>query len=88
MHVDFTVEMTDVADDGLIFHLFHMPPGDDVAAARRRDEDISFRHDVVEGGHLVPFHGRLQRADGIDFDNETRAPNPRMDWAHPLPTSP
>ena len=70
MHIDLTVKMTDVADDGLVFHLFHLPAGDHVAAAGRRDEDIPFGKDVIEGGHLVPLHGRLQGADRIDFHDD------------------
>ena len=69
MHVDFTVEMADVADDGLVLHLLHLPARDDVAAARRGDEDIALGDAFIQGGDFIAFHGRLQGADRVDLDD-------------------
>ena len=66
-HVDLVVEVADVADDGLVFHLRHVSRGDDVVVAGRGDEDIGLVHDVFKPHDLVPLHGGLQCADGIDL---------------------
>ena len=38
--LDFVVEMADVANDGLVFHLGHMFDGDDVAVTGGRNENV------------------------------------------------
>ena len=39
--LDFVVEMADVANDGLVFHLGHMFDGDDVAVTGGRNENVA-----------------------------------------------
>ncbi len=74
MHVDFAVEMSDVADNRLVFHHFHVLSGNDVAASGRRYENIRVRRRFFQGLDLVSFHRRLQGANGINFrDDHTRA---------------
>ncbi len=61
--------MTDVAQDGLVFHAFHVLVADDMVVAGRGHEDVGlFDHvRVVEIHHPVAFHRGLQCADGINF---------------------
>ncbi len=66
-HFDFVVEVTDVADDGLVLHLRHVVGGDDFEVARGGDEDVRLADDVFERLDLETFHRRLKGADGIDF---------------------
>src|SRR6266516_6974428 len=73
-HVDLVVEMADVADDYLVLHLRHVIGGNDVLVTRRRYEDVSGFHDVVERRHLVAFHRRLQCANWIDLRNKNASP--------------
>ena len=42
IHLDFVVEMPDVADDCLIAHFFHVFDPQDIAVAGRRDVNIAF----------------------------------------------
>ena len=69
-HVDLIVEVPDVADDGLVFHLFHVRAGDHQVAPRGGHENIAHRCGRVHGRHLEALHGCLQGADGIDLRHQ------------------
>src|SRR5207248_4888847 len=69
-HVDLVVEMSDVADDGVVLHARHVRGGDDAEIAGCGNEDVGLVNDTLQCPHFVAFHGRLQRADGIDFGDE------------------
>ena len=69
-HIDLVVEVADVADDGLALHARHVTRGDDVLVAGGGDEDIGAIDHGVECPHFEPFHGRLQRADGINLSDD------------------
>src|SRR5262249_35473548 len=69
-HLDFAVEVADVADDGIVLHLVHVLAGDDIQAAGGGDKDVAPLAGIVEGHDLVAVHARLQSADGIDLGNE------------------
>src|SRR5439155_2385360 len=79
-HLNLVVEMADVADDGLIFHLRHVIERDDVAVAGRRDVDVRCAKRVFDSGELETFHYGLHRIDGIKLrDDDARAETaPRM----------
>merc|ERR1719334_1290224 len=68
--VDLAVEMTDVADDGVVPHLHEMLRLDDALAAGRRDKDHGALHRVLHGGHLETLHRRLKRIDGVDLGDD------------------
>ena len=75
--VDLQVEVADVADDGVVGHLLHVPAEDDVAAAGGGDEDVAPRGGLVHRRHLEALHRRLQGADRIDLgDQHPRAVGP------------
>src|SRR5262249_9116652 len=65
--LDFTVEMADIADDGVVLHLVHVNPRDHVHVAGGGDEDVAEFAGVVHGDDLEAFHAGLQRADRIDL---------------------
>ena len=67
--LDLVVEVTDVADDGLILHLPHVVFGDDVLVAGGGDEDVGLAADVIEVDDAVALHRRLQRADRVDLSD-------------------
>src|SRR5215472_17417746 len=69
-HVDLVVEVADVAHDGLVLHPAHVVGGDHVAVAGGGDEDVRRVHHVLERGHLVAVHGRLERADRVDLGDD------------------
>ena len=58
-HLDFVVEVADIADDGLIAHPLHVFERDDVAVARTRDEDFALGERALDGLHLEALHGGL-----------------------------
>src|ERR1039457_2014646 len=66
-NLDLIVKVTDVADDGMIFHFQHMIMGDDMVVARAGNENVGLVGGVLHGYDPVPFHSCLQGADRIDF---------------------
>src|SRR5205085_6792114 len=48
----------------------HVLDGDDVQITRRGDEEVGALDHVLKRIHLVAFHRRLQRADGIDLRHD------------------
>ena len=65
--INFVVEVTDIADDGLILHLLHVVVGDDVVVAGGSDENVAELAGVVHGDHTIAFHRRLQCANRVNF---------------------
>ena len=72
-HVDFIVEVSDIADDGLVFHFRHLVGRNDVFIARRRYEDVGPVQHRLERVDLVALHRRLQRANWIDLGDHHAA---------------
>ena len=68
--LNLIVEVTDIADDGLVFHLKHVLEGDDVAVACACDEDVAFLNCLFHRGDFIAFHRSLQSADRVDFGDE------------------
>src|SRR5699024_9672468 len=69
-HINFIIEVTNVANDGLIFHRYHVFDHNDVASARGGNEDIGGGNDVVEPSNLVAVHSCLKCDDRIDFSDD------------------
>ena len=68
-HIDFVVEVTDVADDRLILHLDQVLVADHLEVAGGGHEDVHILHHIVEANDAVALHGGLQGADRIDLGN-------------------
>ena len=79
-HFDLVVEVTDIADDGLVLHAFHVLAGDDVVIAGAGDVDVADGQGVFYGGHFIPFHSGLEGADGVDLRHQ----HARAEAAHGL----
>lgn len=72
--LNFVVKVTDVADDGLILHLFHVLKANNVAIAGGGDVDVRPAEGVFYTEDAVAFHGGLKGANGVDFrDDDLRA---------------
>ena len=69
-NVDFNVEVTDVADNGVVAHHLKVRTAQDVTAAGGGDKDLTQRSSVLHGGDLVAVDGGLESLDGIDLSNE------------------
>ena len=74
LDLDLTVEVPDVADDGVILHLHEVFAGDDVLAPSGGDEDVTPGDGVVHGGHLESLAGGLESVDGVDLCHDDPAP--------------
>ena len=61
------VEVADVANDGLVFHLLHVLRRDDIGVACRGNDNVHLVDNVLKPYDAVALHCGLQRADGIDF---------------------
>lgn len=73
---DLVVEVSDISDDGVVLHLFHVLQGDDALVAGGSDVDVHLLEDVLDSDHLEPLHAGLQGADGValgDVDSGTAA---------------
>ena len=68
--VDFAIEVTDVANDGILEHVLEVTSLDDSRASGRRHEDASFLDGLIHGGHFESLHGSLEGVDGIDLGDE------------------
>ena len=69
-NVDFDVEVTDVADNGVLGHLLEVPADEDVTAAGGGDEDLALGGSLVHGGDLVAGDGGLEGVDGVDLGDD------------------
>eukprot|EP00128_Syssomonas_multiformis_P016851 Colp12_sorted_trinity150504_noHs@2414 len=69
-HIDLAVEVTDVAEDGVLLHLLEVVGADDALATSGGDEDVGLLDSLVEGGDLVTLHGSLESVNGVDLGND------------------
>ena len=69
-HVDFVVEVTNVADDSVVLHLGHVGSHDDSEVASCGNIDISGGEDGGKLLDLESFHAGLKGADRIDLSDD------------------
>ena len=67
VHVNLVVEVTDVANNGVVLHLVHGVGHEDALVTGGGDEDIGGSNDILEGGDGVTLHAGLKGADGVDL---------------------
>jgi len=67
---DFGVEVSDVADDGVVFHFFEVATSDHIRASGGGDEDVATGDCVVHFQNFKSCHRGLQGADRVDFGDE------------------
>ena len=82
--VDLVVEVADVAHDGLVLHAGHVLQGNDLALPVAVTNRSARGHHVLQGGHLVALHGRLEGADGIDLGDDHSRPLSAQGLGAPL----
>ena len=68
-NLNLIIEVTDVTNDGLVFHLLHVLGPDDVEVTSGGDVDVSPPKGVFNGKNTESFHGRLKRTDWINFSH-------------------
>jgi len=70
-NVDFDVEVTDVADDGVVGHGLKVHASENVTAAGGGDKDLALGSSLLHGCDLETGDGSLEGVDGIDLrDND------------------
>ena len=70
IHLDFIVEVADIADNCLVFHLLHVIDADDVDIACCSNKDITLCTSLFHSYYLEAFHCSLQGADRVYFRNQ------------------
>lgn len=71
-NVDLNVEMTNVADNGVVAHGLEVRADKDVTAASGGDEDLTNGGSSLHGVDLEALDSSLQGVDGVDLgDNDT-----------------
>mmetsp|Transcript_24665 Transcript_24665/g.51260 ORF Transcript_24665/g.51260 Transcript_24665/m.51260 type:complete len:423 (+) Transcript_24665:294-1562(+) len=69
-HLNLVVEVANVADDGIVLHLFHMLQSDDLEVARGRRKNIHLPNYGLQSDNLEALHARLKRADWVNLGNQ------------------
>ena len=70
IHLDFIVEVTDVADNSLVLHLRHVVDTDNVDVACCGNKDIALCAGFFHGYYLKAFHSGLQSTNRVYFRNQ------------------
>lgn len=68
--VDFSIEVANVANDGILSHLGHVLNGDDVAVSGGGNVDLGDGENLLEGLDFESSHAGLESADGVDFSDD------------------
>lgn len=69
-NVNLDVEVTNVADNGVLAHGLEVRANKDVTAASGGDEDLALGSSVLHGDDLEAGHGGLESVDGVDLGDE------------------
>ena len=69
-NVDLNVEMTNVADNGIVAHDVEVCTGQDVTATSGGDEDLTLRSSLLHGGDLVTLNSSLEGVDGVNLGDK------------------
>ena len=70
IYLNFIIEMTDVANDRLIFHFLHVVDTDNIDITCSSHKNIAFHASFFHSHHFKAFHGSLQCTDRIYFRHE------------------
>ena len=68
--VDLAIEMSDVADNGIVLHDLEVLAGQDISATSGGNKDLTKRSSLGHGEDLVAGDGSLEGVDGIDLSDD------------------
>merc|ERR1719418_536378 len=72
LDINFAIKMTDVANNGIIFHGFKVFLGQDIFTTSGGDENVATANSIFNGSDFISFAYGLQSIDRIDLrDNDT-----------------
>lgn len=69
-YIDLSIEVTNVAKDGVVGHGLEVSSSQDIAASGGGDEDLSTGSGLLHGDDLITLHSGLQSVDGINLSDE------------------
>ena len=69
-NVNLNVEVTNVADNGVVAHDIEVSAGQDVTATSGGDEDLTLRSSLLHGGDLVTLNSSLEGVDGVNLGDK------------------
>lgn len=69
LSLDLVIEVADVADNSVVFHLAHVIDSDDLLVSSCSDVDIDNGQNVFDPHDFVSLHAGLKGADGIDLSH-------------------
>jgi hypothetical protein len=69
-NVDLSIEVANVANDGVLGHLNEVLSADNIAAASGSDEDVRAGSSILHGGNLKTLHSGLESVDGVNLGND------------------
>jgi hypothetical protein len=69
-NVNLDIEVTDVADDGVVGHSLEVLASEDVTASSGGNEDLTELGSLLHGGDLVTSHGSLESVDGVNLSDD------------------
>src|SRR6184192_1136745 len=70
INLNLVIEVADVTNNSLIFHLEHVLDSDDVAVAGGCDIDVRPAEGILDGRDFEAFHRSLERINRIDLGND------------------
>lgn len=69
-NVDLDIEVTNVADNGVVGHSLKVDTSENVTAASGGDEDLTLGSGLLHGKDLVTGHGGLEGVDGVNLSDD------------------
>lgn len=69
-NVDLDVEVTNIADNGVVGHSLEVNASQDITATSGGDEDLTNLGSLLHGCDLVASHGCLESIDGINLGDQ------------------
>lgn len=74
-HINFVIKMTNVTNNGIVFHLSHMMGHNDSLISSASNEDISFLDYSFNSFNFISFHAGLKGTNWVNFgdDNSSTA---------------
>lgn len=70
LHIDFIIKMSNVTDDSVIFHSFHVVSHDNVSISGGGNKDINISNNGVDISDLDSFHTGLEGTDRVNFSDK------------------
>lgn len=68
--IDFVIEMSNVTDNSIMFHLGHVLGHNDTLVSSGSDEDVDILNDLFQSNNSETFHACLESANRVNLSNK------------------